>query len=922
MAIGNIDTVIGGRVEGWLFADEPLTRPYVSIDGRPARILRMNTPRPDVERALGVKGGFGFVAELPGSYHGPARISLHAIDGKHVEQVHERRFDLCYNDGFSALDLAAAIEISREPDSVAIVVWDAAHNPVGRAKVLYDIATHSRPAVLFGFCHSEFGTRLWEPLQSSPIRCCLIRPEGFARFRDTARDYGLAFDTIWLCKPRLPTFQLAEAIARPGCAMVLDLDDNEEAFSRGSHSWDRAYGETSVNKAALYRDSIKVRSVASISLQERFGGEIVRHVRPQTANNAPPAPAPKPDAGGADLRLIFIGTVRPHKGMVEAARAIRMVAYRHRLKITLTVGGTFDPASLKEELVDAGVEILGLVPSANLQEILTQHDAVITGYPGHSRFDEVNTYQISSKIGDALQAGLPVLVPNSPATRDLADIPGIHLFDPATFEDVVCRVAQDRGPAPQLPDSFSIPKASETFEALVAQARASTPQGPSDRVANRAPRRNIVLLWKQNDSNLFGRRIDQIARLLAGHIEDASVYVVEFAEPRWLAGDSPGATSSEALCREETQHKLHGFTKHGVHHHTIVGQASRTSDDPPAGRNPAQPDLCQAFDAFLKDNGIYPTNSLVIAFPLHYIGGLIDNLLPILQPFKLIVDVVDNQLSWGTTKQRPSKIADYRAICDLAETVIFNSAINRDTMIEMSIAEAAKTRLIPNWYIAPTEDQTSQEFWQWGGNDRTNVLYSGDLNNRVDWPLLYAIVELVSASGGVLHLVGGSHRVQQEMAHLLNRPHCIYHGALREEAVLAIAAKCDFAVVPHLHDDLSTYMNPLKIKMYAAVGLPHIVTDVPGIDTASEFTTVARDHEDFLARIRAFFASPPRLRAPSPPARDLPPEAVKYWTVVEECLDTVTGPLPDDRHAIAARVPVDPRERFETVTMMSAAGAS
>ncbi|WP_146620044.1 glycosyltransferase [Acuticoccus sediminis] len=890
MAIGNIDHISDGRIHGWLFAEDALTRPYITVNGQPARIEAVNVPRTDVERALGVEGAYGFFAEMPGSCHGTASIELYAVDVDRVRFVKARQMDVCHNDGFSPLDLEAALATAREPGSVAIVVWDAAHNPAGRAKVLYDIVASRRPAVLFGFCHDEFGTGLWEPLQSSAIKTCLIRPESFERFKGEARAIGLSFDTVWMCKPRLPTFALTEVLSHPRTALILDIDDNEEAFSRGSGSWGRWYGETSINKAALYRDRISIRSVASVSLQERFGGEIVRHARsrldgPEAGGPAAARPAPgSAERQGEALRVVFIGTVRPHKGLLEAARAIRMIAFQRKVPVTLTVGGTFSPPGLEDELVGAGVETIGMVPSADLTRTLAQYDVVLTGYPGSAGSQDINTYQISSKIGDALQVGLPVLVPRSPATLDLEGIPGVHLFEVDSFETVLVELAKNPRPAPDLPDSFSLPAAYRTFVRLEQEARALAsknrlrPSPPSD------GRRNIVLLWKQHDSGLYGRRVDQIARVLAERVKDACVRVVEFGEPRALAVQNTAAmsTSAEALCVGDTRRKLSGIVQNGVHYHSIIAEDRHGED----ASGPAF-GFAEAFDAFLHSHQICAANSIVIAFPLHYLGAVVDDLLPIFRRFQTIVDVVDNQLSWSARTLWPERIARYRTLCDLAHSVIFNSINNQESMLKSSIVEESKLRLIPNWYLPPKTRAPLDELWCSRASDEIHVLYSGDLNNRIDWDLLDAVAAQIGSRGGMLHIVGASERVSKDLEHLLRRPHCIYHGPMREEAVLAIAEMCRFAVVPHILNDLSALMNPLKIRMYAAVGLPHVVTDVPGLDRGSDLTIVAQDHDQFLAHVRELLSRNDDPHRRIPPAPAFPPEAAAYCAVVEAVFETV-----------------------------------
>lgn len=879
MALGFIDRCGDRGVEGWLIPDSPHGQPYVTVGGIPAPLVETGLVRKDVCDAFGIAGDFGFRARLPRSFSGTVEVVLHEAGLDRIVPVTQRTMALSYTDGLAALDLEEAVRISREPGAVAVVVWDAAHNPVGRAKVLHDIVATRRPVVVFGFCHPEFGGALWAPLRSSGMRSCLVRPAEFERFRRRMRAEGVAFDTIWMCKPRLPTFLLADALAHERTAFILDIDDNEEAFARSEASRGRWYGEESVNKANHLLAGFKVRSVASGSLQARYGGEIVRHGR------KPLARAPGANGDERPFRLAFIGTVHPHKGLLEAARAVRVAAVQSGRAIRFAVGGTFHPSKLAEELAAEGVEIIGPVPSSELQQRLSEFDAVLTGFPAGAEFETINRYQISSKIGDALSVGIPALVPLTEAVADLAGTPGVHLFELHDFGSRLVELARGKRQPVRLPDAFDVRAQYATFAALEAEAarvaagREAGPPAPPPPPA----RRRVLIVWKQSDSGLYGRRVDQVAASLARRLDGAEVTVVEFVADTQLAAmhADQRMISDATLLLASARAKLRGVVKDGVRYESV----RYCEEAEPHGELGAS----GAFRTFLDLRGFDPASTVVILFPILRPFDVIQEELA---RFLTVVDVVDNQVSWSRQpKLRAERIAQYRALSDAARTVIFNSSENMRFMVERGLCDAARGVVIGNWYSRRAPDPAAAQVgasFRRAFAGRINVLYSGNMNDRIDWDLLEQAAVEVRAAGALLHLFGASERAGEELRRLLRNPACIYHGPAREEELVGIAEACDFAIVPHRRDTVSSYMNPLKVKMYDEMALPHLVTAVDGVDAGARWIRIAADEAAFLAGVRRLLsesAGAHRERIVADAAR--PPEEDAYCRLVEECFDEI-----------------------------------
>src|SRR5690606_469365 len=96
---------------------------------------------------------------------------LYGVSGAKVSFVARKALqDIEAKKEYSFLaSLKLARELASNPDAVAITCWDGTHNPAGRAKVLYDIASSKNPTMLFAYEFSEFGSGIWPPLANADV---------------------------------------------------------------------------------------------------------------------------------------------------------------------------------------------------------------------------------------------------------------------------------------------------------------------------------------------------------------------------------------------------------------------------------------------------------------------------------------------------------------------------------------------------------------------------------------------------------------------------------------------------------------------------------------------------------------------------------------------------------------------------------
>lgn len=877
---GRIEDIKGGRIQVLIAGRRAGFRPIVFVGDKPA------WQDPDAEELLTDNQEMTRINFYISGIRSGQEISLWATADDQVSLC-EARF--AQEDSFERSilsQLTEAARIAQSSDAVAITCWDGGHNPVGRAKVLYETLDGRRPVVIFCFMFEEFGGDIWPPLADLNANIVTIPWSERFFYLKAANTMGIRFSTVWMCKPRAPTFNLAVNIAHSDAKVILDLDDNEEHFSQSKGSRGKAYGQASIGVSRALMAGVKARTAASASLVRDYDAVLVRHVRENQRNVTPTAPAGR----SGIVRVGFIGTVRPHKQILEAARAINRLNMTSQTEYQFYVYGDVQPENLRNNLIEERVTIRQNIPVRQLSAYLRGMDVVLGGFPSEDESDmPITRYQISAKIGDALSVGRPVLVPDGPSVADLRSTDGVFLFTLESFtEQLQAACAAARTKEFELPESFTIDAAYDGFcaaekiaidapRSAEALALAPTIVPPEQIGATKKP--TLLLIWKQHDSNLYGRRIDLVCRAYRKAFPRHRVVVLEFLYPDFnnRYRDKSGSLSEAALIVDQNIAKQNGgmFSAEGIEYHQLFVQRMF--------------DLNERFREFLISHQILPTNSVLILYPniLH-----LELLYDLLDPYPIITDVVDNQLAWAAKDKRCNLVAQYFTLMQISDRVVFNSTPNSEFFQKVGFLDNAGSaaEVIPNWYMLPKGIKPVAKGKGIKKKVGFDVFYSGNMNDRIDWTLMERIASL--GEGVRLHLIGEASRSHESLSALLQNTNAVFHGVLSEQMTLQLLRNADLTVLPHVVDDVSSYMNPLKVHMYAALGLQTVSTNIPGI-RASDYLMICNSHEAFLTAIRdAQAGNGPKL--PKARAAGIPKDAQAYVGLIEEVRATqCRGGCPD-----------------------------
>jgi exopolysaccharide biosynthesis predicted pyruvyltransferase EpsI/glycosyltransferase involved in cell wall biosynthesis len=257
------------------------------------------------------------------------------------------------------------------------------------------------------------------------VACYLSEAERFAA--------TVSADLVYVSKPRFPGAVLGDMIAGRGdLPLLLDVDDDETALDDGTGAMRRATLELIDEAAAV--------TVSSAPLRDRFGGTLIPQARDERRFD--PALYDR-DAlraelgyGPQDVVVLFLGTARRHKGVLEAAQALQELADP---RLRLCVIGPFSDESLLDELTAYGpdqVRLLGPRPVDEVPQLLSAGDLVCLHQDTTS---EVATHQIPMKLTEALAMEVPVLATLTPALMPFADSGVIATVDDGSLAEEIAR---------------------------------------------------------------------------------------------------------------------------------------------------------------------------------------------------------------------------------------------------------------------------------------------------------------------------------------------------------------------------------------------------------------------------------------------------------------------------------------------------
>lgn len=759
--------------------------------------------------------------------------------------------------------------------TVAVLAWDVGHNPYGRAYLLAEALARRYRVVLIGFQFPRYGSDVWAPLRGAAVEPVVIRGSDFPEFQQQLESLAKKIDpdVVIACKARLPTVQLGMMLkAVRNRPVIVDVDDHELSFFRNQEPLD-SVADLPDDDLRVPHDEAWTRRVESLlpfadellvsnaALQSRFGGILIPHARdertfePATVSGA--SIRRQFDLPEQERLVLFVGTPRPHKGVLELAAAVKACRVPN---CRLVVVGTPPDAAFGKALLDAGGDRLTMLddqPFDALPGLLAAADLVCLLQDQNSA---VSQYQLPAKVIDALAMGVPVLATATPPLESLIAAGLVH----ATAQDTAAadiersltvpssererRAVQARQWFVQNGSHEAIlHRLTETIDRAVESPRPLSEAArqfldEQERRYRRPPaamarRRgfDLVMFWKQNDIGLYGRRFDMIVEHLSKRPEIGRIAVFEpVPPPHAIAEDSPATDQSRLVAHHRLLRRWRLRDSENVTYHAgdhgVAGRAGKSFVDYVATE--------------LEAIHIDPRQAAFWHCPyFEHTTAINTQLAPRLK----VVDVVDDQRTWAdlSAERRAHLDAHYREVLGDADVVFVNCAALQDAMAAMT----AEVTVVPNGCDMRPAPAAARDmrFRHFAALPRPVVGLVGNLEPKTDSALLRKLA--TERPGYQLALIGSTHAADPALLELQDLPNVTFFGVVTYPEVRAWLSRLDVGLVPHRDTAQTRAMNPLKVLAYAADSVPVVSTQVDNLGEFQPYMRVATTHEDFLAGV-------------------------------------------------------------------------
>ncbi|RUO45170.1 hypothetical protein CWE23_03885 [Idiomarina aquatica] len=348
---------------------------------------------------------------------------------------------------------------------------------------------------------------------------------------------------------------------------------------------------------------------------------------------------------------------------------------------------------------------------------------------------------------------------------------------------------------------------------------------------------DVVMFWKQNDSELYGRRSDMVAKYLAGRSDVGKVLVL----------DAP----IDEMALEKRNEGERFDQNHFVYEGTKAIAARACDHDNLYRRVFIYDKQQQGFEdyvAFLTDCfqqlHIDPQRSVFWMYPKLQWG---ERLITQFKPAKRVIDVVDDHRSWPNVdeKKRQQLHQHYQAMLSGADKVLTNCLPVKLSMYEFH----QNIALVPNGCerVPQVEiPEANKHYQRVVAHDGPVLGFVGNLEAKIDEALLRRLsAELPEA---LIVLVGSTH-ANPDIRRLAELPNVVMTGVVPYRYVGAYIKRFTVGLVPHQRMDLTENMNPLKVYVYLTHHVPVVATDVPNI-AKCDYVWQNTTHDEFIAGVK------------------------------------------------------------------------
>lgn len=851
-----------------------------------------------------------------------ASATKHCAPAQHIPDEHFIVADNEWSDVFFGpqRDGATASAEGRPRKKAVVIAWDMGHDPAGRAYLLADMLSEEYDVELIGPLFERYGKHIWAPIRNGSVRGRAFRAACTADFVRSAVNFvtNIKPDVVIACKARLPSMLLSQLIKhRVGCRVLLDVDEHELSFFENREplslsdvatnqsnfsDLDEPYGQTWTRLCESLISTFDGLIVSNTSLQDRFGGVVIRHARDEKVffQNLEARRKVRAEFGFSetDRVILFLGTPHQQDGVFRIAEALNKIA--NPSLVLCVIGGSNDKQidEMFSDFSNTRIKIFPDQPQERFPELINLADGVCLLQNPESALAK---YQVPAMLSDALSIGIPVAVRKVESFIDIS-APHVvtHVETDQDLHDFLMAIASDkiggRNYQARIRQyfigemSYAVNRA--RLNAIISATYAAAPswtwpwtglmlllselwtvdlptQRPSWLEAltffpaiKKQGQFNVAFFWKQNDTGLYGRRHDMILKYLTQHPRVGKI--VQF--------DAPVTPRDIAVrVRLDADARL---DQGNLVANNIISRFMKIADSPSVARRVFVHRGGHPKDRFLGQELL----SLEQDYPewvKRAIEETIGRKMPVLSwvtpiargypkvhdylDFSFTVaDLIDDQRAMAPLDSRNQVHASYSEFIQRADVVLANCNNLADSFSTFGRA----INVIPN-AAEPTRRLADE-----GRPDELNALhgpivgYVGNLRDRIDVELIGMMAH--SHPEWNIVLIGSAHG-KPDVLSLREFSNVRFLGVKPYEMVLAYIRAFDVAIMPHLDNEISRSMNPLKLYVYLSAGTPIVSTDVQNIGDVAPFLKIAKDRDDFVIQVARLIGARDKHTMPDVP---------------------------------------------------------
>jgi len=215
-----------------------------------------------------------------------------------------------------------------------------------------------------------------------------------------------------------------------------------------------------------------------------------------------------------------------------------------------------------------------------------------------------------------------------------------------------------------------------------------------------------------------------------------------------------------------------------------------------------------------------------------------------MEPDVIVADVVDDSRSWHAEGSREHDRIDrnYEEVLARSDVVLANCTPVADRMQRY----APQVEVVPNGCEPPGEAARGPRPKELRALKGPIIGYVGNLSSRLDTALLD---EIVRARPDWHFVFVGSAHLDRSIVELDKEPNVHFVGVRPYAEMQRFLQHFDVALIPHLDDEMTRSMNPLKAFVYCSAGIPVVSTPIANIEELADLITVAHGPQAFLEAI-------------------------------------------------------------------------